>query len=159
MKKPQESAIESREFIMPNQLNNKNTLFGGELVSLIDKVASMCAQKHAQMDVVTASIDSLSFENPVYKNEHLILKAMINYTGNTSMEIGVRVETENTKTLKKIHIATAYLTFVAVDENLVPQKVPKLSPQSEEEKRRWTNASDRVKHRKQIRKKLKTKKS
>ena len=124
MKKPKDSAIESREFIMPNQLNNKDTLFGGELVSMIDKIASMCAQKHAQMDVVTASIDSMSFENPVYKNEHLILKAMVNYTGKTSMEIGVRVETEDTKTLKSTHIATAYLTFVAVGDGLKPKRVP-----------------------------------
>lgn len=157
-KKPLDSAVLSREFIMPNQLNNKNTLFGGALVSLIDKVASMAAQKHSKGDVVTASIDSLSFNNPVYKNDHLILKAMVNFSGTTSMEVGVRIETENPKTGDLTHISTAYLTFVAVDENSRPRKVPKIYPTNEEEKRRFKNAQTRREARLSLRDKIQSKK-
>lgn len=147
-KRPLKSKIIYRELIMPAQINNKNTLFGGELFSLIDKAASMSAQKHAGCSVVTASIDHLSFESPVYNGENLILKAMTNYVGNTSMEIGVRVEVENPYDNKKRHIATAYLTFVAVDDELNPRKIPKIKAITKEEKRRFKNAKERVKYRK-----------
>ena len=135
---------------MPAQINNKDTLFGGELFSLIDKAASMAAQKHAENSVVTASIDHLSFKKPVFKGEHLILKAMVNYAGNTSMEVGVKVQVENPHNGSLRHIATAYLTFVAVDEDMKPIPVPKIKPISSKEKERFKKAKKRLEYRKKL---------
>ncbi|HYY92153.1 MAG TPA: acyl-CoA thioesterase, partial [Candidatus Dormibacteraeota bacterium] len=88
-------------------------------------------------NTVTASIDRMDFYNPVYVGNLLTLKASVNYVGQTSMEVGVRIEAENLKTGKVTHTGSCYLTYVAIDENGRPTEVPNIVPETPEEKRRW----------------------
>ena len=99
--------------------------------------------KHARTTVVTASIDRLDFHRPVHIGNLLILKASLNATGRTSMEIGVRVEAEDLMTGVVTHIASAYLTFVALDEDNRPTPVPPYNPQTPEALRRRKQAQER----------------
>jgi acyl-CoA hydrolase len=153
-KNVKESDVETRILVMPSDVNPFGTVFGGVILSWIDMVASMVAQKHCGCEVVTASIDSVSFHVPVYLGEHIILKSRINYVGNTSMEIGVQVTKENPMTCEKTKTTSAYLTFVALDLNKKPKKVPKLLLETDEERRRFENARLRVRSRKELRNKL-----
>jgi acyl-CoA hydrolase len=154
-KSPGESAVETRYLLMPDQANPYGTAFGGSIVAWIDMVGSMAAQKHCGKEVVTARIDSLNFEEPVYIGDHVVLKAVVNYVGNTSMEVEVEVSREDPYSGKRIIATTAYLTFVALDENKKPTAVVPLVPQTAEEKRRYENARLRVKARKRLLNKMK----
>ena len=156
IKTPSQSAVVTRYLVMPHHANPYGTVFGGIIVEWIDMVASMAAQRHCSMDVVTASIDSLSFENPVHIGDHVVLMASVNYVGKTSMEVGVKVVVENLTTGHKDIATRAYLTFVAVDNNHRPTAAPPISPQTEDEKRRWHNAALRVRARKDLRGQVKS---
>jgi len=112
-------------------------------MKLIDDAAGVVAMKHARSTVVTASIDRLDFHRPVFIGNLLILKASLNATGRTSMEIGVRVEAEDLKKGRITHIASAYLTFVALDEQGDPTQVPPYEPHSEDQRRRYRQAAER----------------
>ncbi len=140
---------------MPHQANPAGTVFGGVIVSWIDMIASMAAQKHCGKPVVTASIDSINFRKPINIGDHAILKAAVNYVGRTSMEVGVKVIKENPATAQQDVATTAHLTFVGLDENNKPFPAPKLIPETEEEKKRYKNAMLRVKTRKELLQKLK----
>jgi acyl-CoA hydrolase len=131
--------------MMPMDANVAGNVFGGTILRLIDEVASIVAFKHARSNVVTASIDRMDFYSPVYIGDMLRLIASINYVHKTSMEIGVRVEAENPLTAEVRHTGTCFLTYVALDKNGKPALVAKLVPQTEEEKRRWTEAEARRK--------------
>ena len=154
-KTPAESAVETRYLLMPDQANPFGTAFGGVIMSWIDMVAAMAAQRHCGTQVVTASIDSLSFHKPVHIGDHVVLTATVNYVGKSSLEVGVRVVREDPITHERGVATQAYLTFVAIDANQKPVAVPPLAPQTEDEKRRWNNAVLRVKARKAFRKKVK----
>ena len=149
-KTPAQSAVESRYLIMPHQANPQGTAFGGVIMAWIDMVASMAAQRHCGKEVVTVSIDSLSFEEPIYIGDHVVLKAMVNYVGRTSMEVGVQVVREDPTSNKKIIATTAHLTFVALDKNKKPTPVEPITPQTDDEKRHYQNAQVRVKARKEL---------
>jgi len=151
MKTPAQSAVETRYLVMPQHANPYGTVFGGVIMEWIDMVASMAAQRHCGMDVVTASIDSLAFENPVRIGDQVVLTASVNYVGKTSMEVGVKVIVENPTTGQKNIATRAYLTFVAVDKHHRPIAAPPIRPETEDEKRRWDNAALRVRARKQLR--------
>jgi len=140
---------------MPHQANPAGTVFGGVIMSWIDMVASMAAQRHCSKQVVTASIDSIWFRKPINIGDHVVLKAAVNHVGKTSMEVGVQVIKENPDTQNQTIATTAHLTFVALDKNGKPAPVPPLQPQTPDEKRRYENAKLRVKTRKQLLKKLK----
>jgi acyl-CoA hydrolase len=127
--------------------NIAGNVFGGAILRLIDEVASIVALKHARTNVVTASIDRMDFYSPVYIGDLLRLNASINYVHKTSMEIGVRVEAENPLTGEVRHTGTCFLTYVALDENRKPTSVPPLMVETEEEKRRWSEAEERRKQR------------
>ncbi len=150
-KTPSESAIETYQIMMPSHSNPSwkdgkvelGTVNGGAILNLIDNVAGIVALRHCRTRVVTASIDSMSFLSPVHVGELLILKASVNYVGKTSLEVGVRVETENLRTGERRKTGTAYLTFVAISETGKPIPVPPLKPKTEEEKRRWEEAKRR----------------
>jgi acyl-CoA hydrolase len=158
-KSPNQSKIEMREMVLPQHTNALNSIFGGVLMSWIDLAAAMCAQKHCERHVVTVHIDELSFLSPIKVGEHVLIKASINYTGSTSMIIGVRVESENPLT-QEIRLTTrAYLTFVAIDSLGKPISVPPLLLENEEDKRRFENAKLRSAHAKQMKETLKTKRS
>jgi acyl-CoA hydrolase len=138
-----ESKVESVELIQPSDLNVNNTLFGGRLVSFVDEVAAICAYRHTQMNVATASIDQLDFRRPVPVKSILTLRASVNRVFNTSMEIGVKV-TMRLHTEPGDHdVCSAYLTFVGVNEQGEPTEIPQGTPESEDEKRRYHNALKR----------------
>lgn len=149
----QDSVVFMSSISLPTDANNAGNVHGGVIMKMIDNAASVVGFKHAGTNVVTASIDRLSFHNPVYIGEVISLKASINLTGKSSMEIGVRVEAENVFTREIKHIASAYLTFVALGKDGKPCQVPELILETEDEKRRNVEAIDRKKLRIQEKKK------
>jgi acyl-CoA hydrolase len=157
-KTPTQSAVETRYLVMPHQANPAGTAFGGVIVSWIDMIASMAAQKHCGRPVVTVSIDSINFRKPINIGDHVVLKAAVNYVSKTSMEVGVKVIKEDPCTARQAIATTAHLTFVGLDENNKPFPAPKLTPETEDEKRRYKNAQLRVKTRKELLGKLKNEK-
>lgn len=138
-----ETSVIIAQEMNPQDANPAGNVHGGVIMKLIDTAAGVVAKRHARSNVVTASIDSLDFHHPVYVGDVVFFKASINYVGNTSMEVGVRVEAENPITGEVRHTASAYLTFVALDENGKPKPVPKLIVETEEEKRRFREAERR----------------
>ena len=131
------------ELVLPNDTNVLGNVHGGRVMCLMDICAAMTAYKHARKPVVTASVDQLDFLAPAKKGDILILKSSVNYTHRTSMEIGVRIDAESPLTGEIRHTATAYLTFVAIDENNKPSEIPKVAPATDNEKRRYDRAKKR----------------
>lgn len=142
-KTKKETSVIIAQEMNPQDANPAGNVHGGVIMKLIDTAAGVVAKRHAGSNVVTASIDSLDFHHPVYVGDVVFFKASINYVGNTSMEVGVRVEAENPITGEVRHTASAYLTFVALDENGKPRKVPPLILETEEDKRRYKEAERR----------------
>ena len=138
-----DSQVIMHELVLPNDTNVLGNVHGGRVMCLMDICAAMTAYKHARKPVVTASVDQLDFLAPAKKGDILILKSSVNYTHRTSMEIGVRIDAESPLTGEVRHTATAYLTFVAIDENNRPSKIPKVTPSTENEKRRYERAKKR----------------
>ncbi len=153
-KTPAETAIETRYVLAPHMVNALGTAFGGVIMSWIDVVAAMVAQRHCEGIVVTVSVDTMSFLDPIYIGDHVILKASVNYVGRTSLEVGVAVNKENPINGEQNPTTTAYLTFVHLDKDGEPTDVPKLLLETEEDKRRHENARTRVQARKELRKKI-----
>ena len=148
MKKVSESIVVMHELVLPNDTNVLGNVLGGRVMHLIDICAAMSAYKHARSPVVTASIDHLNFLSPAKKGDILILRSSVNYVSKTSMEIGVRVESENTLTGEVKHTSSAHLTFVALDENRKPKRINKILPENDVEKARYDSAKKRVEKRK-----------
>jgi len=145
--------------VMPADTNPAGNVHGGVIMKHIDNTAGIVAYRHARSNVVTASIDRLDFHNPAFVGELLTLKASLNYVGRSSMEIGVRVEAENLLSGDVRHIASAYLTFVSLDEKHHPKQVPELITESDEECRRNKEATERNNMRKLEKQKEKAKAS
>lgn len=118
-------------------------------------IAVMVAQRHCGREAVTASVDRLNFIAPILVGDHVLLKASVNYTGRSSMEIGVQVSKENPYTGVSVRATTAYLTFVALDENKRPSAIPPVLPETEIEKKRFQNAILRQEANRNLVKKLK----
>src|ERR1700733_3514972 len=135
-----ESRSEMTELILPNDTNTLGNLLGGRLMHFIDLVGAMAAYRHARTHVVTASMDHIDFIAPVHVGDLLILKSSVNRAFNTSMEVGVKVWVENTIAGTHRHVASAYLTFVAVDSQGRRVPVAGLEPATDEEKRRYDEA-------------------
>jgi len=114
---------------------------------LMDMCAAMSAYKHARTAVVTASVDQMDFLAPAKMGDIMILKSSVNYTGKSSMEIGVRIESENPKTGDMYHTSSAYLTFVSLNDNGKPQGVPMVTPETDVEKRRFDEGEQRYNQR------------
>lgn len=142
-KTPSESAVLMTEIVLPQHTNALGTIFGGTVMSWIDIAGAIAAGKHARSTVVTASIDALHFIAPIKLGHVVELKACVNVTGKSSMEVGVRVDTENPLTGEKNHSVSAYLTFVALDANGKAKLVPEIDPQTDAEKRRFKAALKR----------------
>jgi len=153
-KSPAESRMETRYIVMPQHANDYGILFGGALVAWIDMLAAMVAQKHCECEAVTVSIDRISFLEPILVGNHVVLRASVNYVGSSSMEIGVQVMRENPYTGESVRATTAYLTFVGIDQAKKPTPIPKITPQSPDEVRRYENAKLRVESRKELVRKL-----
>ncbi|MBI5403871.1 MAG: acyl-CoA thioesterase [Ignavibacteriae bacterium] len=148
MKTVKESQVEMIELVLPNDTNMLGNLLGGRLMHWIDIAAALAASRHSNNIAVTAQVDNLQFHLPIRLGDIVRLKASVNRTFNTSMEVGVRVEVEKIKTGNILHSNSAYLTFVNVDsENKKPIKVPGIKPESPEEIRRYEQALKRRDHR------------
>jgi len=131
------------ELMIPSYSNFGGKIHGGILLSLMDKVAYVCAAKHAGNYCVTASIDTVDFLQPVEVGDLVSLMASVNYVGKTSLVIGIRVESENIKTNKIYHTNTSYFTMVAKDEQNMPVLVPGLILENKEQVRRFVEAKRR----------------
>jgi acyl-CoA hydrolase len=118
-------------------------VFGGVIMSMMDKCAAISAFRHSRLPVVTASIDRVDFREPIHLGDLVVMKASVNYAGRTSMEVGVRVDAEELLTGRRRHTNSCYLTFVAVDRNGRPVEVPELLPETADEKRRYQAATER----------------
>ena len=124
----------------PDMANFSGNVHGGALLKLLDQVAYACASRFAQTYVVTLSVDQVIFRSPIHVGELVTFLASINYTGTTSMEVGVKVMTENIREHTTRHTNTSYLTMVAMDENRRPCAVPSLATATPDEIRRRTAA-------------------
>lgn len=134
------------EVVLPAETNPLGKLLGGHVMHLVDVVAAMAASRHSNCYVVTASVDYIDFRNSVEVGEIVILKSQVNRVFRTSMEIGVKIFSENTLTGERKHTTTAYVTFVAIDEfTRTPKPVCPLIIRTAEEKRRWREAGERRK--------------
>ncbi len=131
-----ETTVIMAQLMTPEDANLAGNVHGGVIMKLIDNAAGTVAVRQARSNVVTASIDRLNFFNPVFIGNLLTLRASINYVGKTSMEVGVRVEAEDVLTGQVRHTASAYLTFVALDNNLKPMEIPGLILENDNERRR-----------------------
>ena len=138
-----DSYVVMHELILPNDTNNLNTVFGGKVMQYMDLCAAMSAYKFARTAVVTASVDRLDFLAPASVGDMLILKSSVNYSHKSSMEVGVRIDAENVKTGKRRHTASAYLTFVSLDEDGKPKSIDNIVPESKDEKRRYNQGKER----------------
>ena len=142
------SQSEMTELILPNDTNTLGNLLGGRLMHFIDLVGAMAAYRHSRRQVVTASMEHIDFIAPVHVGDLLILKASVNRVFNPSMEVGVKVWVENAMLGVTRHVATAYLTFVAVDAQGRSIPVPPMRIETREEQRRFEDAGRRREQRK-----------
>ena len=133
--------------MMPQDANNLGHVFGGVILSMMDKTAAVAAYRHARLPSVTVSIDRVDFREPIYVGNLVVMKASVNTVGRTSMEVGVRVEAEDLLTGNRRHTNSCYLTFVAVDSNGRPLAVPGLIPETDEDHRRHAAAQARRRRR------------
>ncbi len=132
---------------MPNMANMLGNVFGGVILSLIDRVASVAAIRHAGGPCVTVSVDRVEFREPIHVGELVTATADVHYVGRTSIDVGVRVEAENIVTGVKRHTNSCYLTFVAIDGRGRPLPVPKVAPANDTERRWYEHAKLRRRHR------------
>ncbi len=135
------------ELIMPHDANILGHAFGGAIMAMVDKAAAVSAFRHARSACVTASIDRVDFREPIHVGDLVTCKASVNFAGNTSMEVGVRVEAEDLITGARRHTNTCYLTFVAIDRNGRPVPVALVQPESDDERRRYEAAQARRRRR------------
>lgn len=143
-KTPSSTAIHDHTYrIFPNDLNAQGTVFGGLIMAEADRLAHIIAERHSGRICVTASVDSIQFYAPAGHGDNLIFKSSINRAWHTSMEVGVKVMAEERTTMKRKHIVTAYMTFVALDEHGKPTAIPPVAPKSDVEKRRFEEAQRR----------------
>jgi acyl-CoA hydrolase len=146
-RKVKESSIVTSIVMLPEDANLVGNVHGGIIMKHVDETAGIVAFRHSRNNSVTASIDSLVFHYPVFIGDLLTLKASINMTAKSSMEIGVRIESENLLTGDVKHTASAYLTFVALDKAGRPTQIPSLVFETEEEEKRNSQAQTRRKNR------------
>lgn len=128
------------ELVLPNHTNQLGNLLGGQLMHWIDICAALSAAKHNNRVCVTASVDRIDFHHPIKLGDAVTLSASVNRVFNTSLEVGVKVYAQNFRKGTKVHTNTAYLTFVAVDNNGKPVKATEAIPQTADEKRRFDEA-------------------
>ena len=139
----QDSHSVMSELMMPHMANNHGNVFGGVILSLVDRVGAVAATRHARQPCVTVSMDRVEFLEPIHLGELVTAKASVNFVGRTSMEVGVRVEAENMITGQRRHTNSCHVTYVAIDDNGRPVPVPKVTPETDAEMRRYERAEAR----------------
>ena len=137
------SRVEMTQIVLPQFANALGNVFGGQVVSWIDICAAVAAQRHCRGVVVTVSIDAVHFRLPIRLGDVVVLKAQVNEAFRTSVECGVRVESESPESGERTHAITAYATFVALDAEGRPRPIPPLVAATEQEKRRQAEARER----------------
>lgn len=146
-----ESRVETVHIIRPNHLNGANRLFGGILMQWIDEVAGIVAKRHSMCNVITASVDNLTFLHGAYQNDVVVIEGKMTWVGSTSMEVCVDTYVENHLGGRN-RINNAHFMMVALDENDKPVKVPRLILQTEDERLAWAHGEERNRIRKQRKK-------
>jgi acyl-CoA hydrolase len=144
------SKVQQIQLVMPQHSNNAGRLFGGQLMAWIDLAACVVAFRHSEEHCTTASVDYLSFDRPIYVNDIIVLYGCMTYVGNSSMEIRVDTFTERAGLVREL-ANRAYLTFVSIDENGRPKRVPRLEIQTEAERLEWEDGVKRAELRRQHR--------
>ena len=139
------SRSEMTEVVLPNDANVLGNMLGGRVMHLIDVASAIAAHRHSNSYVVTASVDYLDFRSPIRVGELIVLKSSVNRVFNTSLEVGVKVFSENVLTGERRHTSSAYLTFVAIDENREARKIAPLILETAEDRRRFREAGERRK--------------
>lgn len=142
-KKAGESRTEMTEVVLPNDANPLGYLLGGRIMHWIDLAGALAAHRHSNSYVVTASVDYVDFRNPIRIGDFVILKSSVNRVFKSSMEVGVKVFSEHVLTGERKHTSSAYLTFVAVDENRRPKEIAPLILETAQDRRRWRKAAER----------------
>ena len=142
-----DSESEMTEIVLPNDANVLGNLLGGRLMHFIDLTGAMAAFRHSRTHVITAAMDHIDFIQPVHVGDLLILKSRVNRAFNTSVEVGVKVWVEHPQTSVLLHVASAYLVFVAIDQNGRRVRVPELKPITADEMRRYEGALRRREYR------------
>ena len=149
------SAIEKHVYkVFPNDMNAHNTVFGGMIMAKCDRLALVVAERHSAHVCVTAAVDSIHFRAPAKGNDTLLFSLSLNRSWGSSMEIGAKVEAENSYTGEVRHILSAFFTFVALDKEDQPVSVPAVEPETPEQLRRFDAAQVRREGRLETRKKL-----
>ncbi|CAK7019988.1 MAG: hypothetical protein DELT_02378 [Desulfovibrio sp.] len=138
------SRLESRFLPQPREMNNNGLMHGGHTLYYLDCYCGLSASRHAGTRVVTVSVDRMDFMSPVRPGEVMIFKTCVNRVHRSSLEVGARIEAEHPRTLEVRHMGTAYLSFVALNENGRPTPVPPLIAETEEDKRRMADAARRA---------------
>jgi len=131
------------ELMMPNMANNHGNVFGGVILSLVDRVGAVAAIRHARQPTVTVAMDGVVFYEPIHLGELVTARASVNFVGRTSMEVGVYVEAENLITGQRRHTNSCHVTYVAIDERGRPVPVAGLIPETEKEQQRYARAEAR----------------
>jgi uncharacterized protein (TIGR00369 family) len=152
-KRVSETKVVLVQSMTPQEANTAGNVQGGVIMKMIDLAGGVVAQRHARMNVVTASVDRIDFLHPAFIGDVIFAKASMNFVGKTSMEVGVRVEDENTRTGVVQHTASAFLTYVALDADGKPAGVPPLILETDEDRRRNSDAVARRQARLSVRKK------
>jgi len=142
-----DSQITLNQLMMPEHANPLGNIHGGVIMKLADEAGGLCATRHAQHPAVTVAIDSMTFLSPVQIGNLLTLHASVNWTGRTSIEVGIRVLAENPLTGETTHTNSAFIVYVALGNNGQPVEVPQLILETDEERRRWAEAEARQKRR------------
>jgi uncharacterized protein (TIGR00369 family) len=130
------SRIQIAQLMQPEHANNLGNVHGGWIMKLMDEAGALACMRHAQQRVVTVAVDRMTFRQPIRLGDLVILTAEVSYVGRTSMEAEVQVEAENPVSGHRVHTNTAYLVYVALNENGTPIPVPPLIPESEEQRLR-----------------------
>jgi acyl-CoA hydrolase len=138
-----ESQHEAAQLMLPQHANVLGNVFGGVILSMMDTTAAVSAIRHARRICVTVSVDRVDFREPIHVGDLVIMHSSVNYVGRTSMEVGVRVETENLLTGVRLHTNSCYLTFVAIGTDGKPVPVPPLKAETPDEMRRFEAAKQR----------------
>lgn len=142
-KSSKESRVSITELMLPSHSNFGGKVHGGHILNLMDQIAFACASKHSQSYCVTASVNRVDFLNPIEVGELVTLKASINYTGKTSLVVGVRVESENVTTGEVKHCNSSYFTMVSKGTNGKNKAVPGLILKSKQDIRRFARSKER----------------
>lgn len=151
-KKIADSQTETIQVVLPNDTNPMGNLLGGQLMHWIDLAAAVVANRHSKRPIVTASMERIDFHMPVKLGQIVILKALMNFTGETSMEVGVEVYAEDPLRNRQYHTSSAILTYVALDDSGKPHSVPRLIISGDKERHRFEAGKKRHLERKRKRK-------